>query len=431
MFFLPAFIILFTVLSTLNIQHVKAAVYPQISPPRVLVEADFSDRISWDANQAHYIVAWNTNTVHVGLIPKHEIENKGAISFLFQRELDFSPSYEDISSPSVMLLENGTILLLVKMRLEYLVYPGFYFLRSNDNDTTWSTPVVLTMLNEKQIRNNYLLRVNSTHIVSFWEENYGLNQYVNNSIVYRISPDFGITWSDKQVLYENCTRLFSATQNYDGRMLLSMIFEHEFQPGVKPYFPYFVGLSEVEETWHDTSPIFINNTPGTEIPFFTYEFDNNIMMVAYSKSVLATNLTIGITSDPFSILDNQNYDIVGLAAVNNETAVCFTKNGTQCLLFYLDVSFELLFTQPGLPPEVIMVIIILILVGTQVGIYMAYTYSKKHPKKGKRDMGEKPQKKTDESVKGREKKQEPSNDEMKNKNKETHKQSTKKGKRDI
>ncbi|MEX2683374.1 MAG: hypothetical protein Q6373_017490 [Candidatus Sigynarchaeota archaeon] len=332
--------------------------------------------MSWDT-----VDAVNHKGVTLGSISKADVETRSELTFDWTMQYLLTENFTEPSSPSTIVTENGSIGMLLLMRDTRTTEPlGFYFTRRDGE--TWTAPVRLTDIYEIRVKNNYLLRLNETHLIAIWMENYNATHpSVNFSLVYRLSSDNGNTWGQKERIFENCTNHFNAFVRKDGKIIFSMLFERAYRSDIIPFIEYYFEVPSDIKTLNASTPFRATPSDGENLPFYLGILENGDIILARGEGITITYTSKGEVSDTYRVLETVPYGIVGLHVIGVNTAICFiTTANHQCGFKYLD-NFYL--TKPNsLSPELIFVIIVLVIIGAQITLYML---NKIHKRKKQRN----------------------------------------------
>ncbi len=379
------------VISTI-VSPVAATTYKKMSTVHTLVESGFSTRVTLSGNRYDYAVAWDTTgAVHAGLCPRDELESRHGIPF--SKEFDYSApgGWENPAVPSILLLENGTICMLLKMRpTPSEEKPFLVFVKSSNNGTSWSAPVVVTpalIINgtsRDSLRNPWLLQLNSTHLIAMWAD--ARHASVTNglySIMCSLSGNNGTDWIPPFALFENCTNHFTAIKTRTGQVLTSMVFEKaEYRPGktVTPYNIYYVEVPTNGSALDCTEPQRLY-PDSTSIPCYMEQFDNGDFLLTVTENLVLAYKTSSDYSGLYRISDTLSYAFLGLYMVGPSTALGFFFADGKCKFVYLDHFVES--NDGGLTNEQILLIVIAVVIGVQVGLCAVHKIKKRRALRGK------------------------------------------------
>lgn len=382
---------LLVLISTI-VSPVAATTYKEMSTVHTLVESGFSTRVTLSGNSHNYAVAWDTTgAVHGGLCPRDELESRHGIPF--SKEFDYSApgGWENPAVPSILLLDDGTICMLLKMRpTPSEEQPSLVFVKSSNNGTSWSAPVVVTpalIINgtsRDSLRNPFLFEFNSTHLIAMWAD--ARDVVVNGmySIMYSLSGNNGTDWTAPVALFENCTNHFNAIKTRSEKLLISMVFEKaEYRPGktVTPYNIYYVEVPTNGSAINSTEPQSLYRDTNT-LPCYMDQFDNGDFLLTVTENLVLSYMTTGTYSSLYKIDDALAYSFAGLYMVGPSTAICFFNHDSKCKFVYLDHFIETA-NGGGLTNEQILLIVIAVVIGVQVGLCAVHDIKKRRARRGK------------------------------------------------
>ncbi len=393
---LSVFLLFLSILSTM-VPPASGTIFPEKHGSyHALVDSGFSTAITLSDNQYNYAAAWDTASmsVRVGLIPRSRITSFSSPTFNMTKEIkgnNFSANYPYLDSPSILLWDNGTVCLVMRTDPDDLGSKRrmLFFTSSGDNGSTWTTPYELTGINETTVRNNYLFQLNGTHIIALWEETFnGATPNGPFSIVYRISSDFGVTWDPKVNIFVNSTNQLSAIKARNGEIILSMSIDtQEYRPGknisasniyLEHYFPITANLTAI----NDTEPQLLSSHEGTS-PFFMNTFDNGDLIFTWGTHLILFYRTLGKFSGLYELFESETLfpSFMGIYMAGGNTALAVFTLGNKCYVKYLDNFVEV--SDPGLPPEAILAIVVVIILGIQIGLYTLNKMRKRKNAPGK------------------------------------------------
>jgi len=382
------------VLMSAIVSPVAATTYKKMSTVHTLVESGFSTRVTLSGNLYDYAVAWDTaGAVHAGLCPRDELESRHGIPFSTEFDYSAPAGWEKPAVPSILLLENGTVCMLLKMRdtTSENNQPSIVFVKSSNNGTSWSAPVVVTPAaiangtSWDSLRNPCLLQLNSTHLIAMWADA-RIADVPNGlySIMYSLSGNNGTSWIPPIAMFENCTNYFNAIKTRTGQVLASMVFEKaDYRPGktVTPYNIYYVDVPTNGSALDSTEPRRLYPDANYNTCYME-QFDNGDFLLTVTENLVLAYRTSSTYSGLYRISDSVPYAFLGLYMVGPSTALCFFMADGKCRYVYLDQFIESN-DGPGLTNEQILLIVIAIVIGVQVGLCAVHEIKKRRARRGK------------------------------------------------
>lgn len=356
--------------------------YPNDQKSREFLFANYPvTSISWFENTNSFAAAWqlqptddSENIVQFGTIAKSSFHTDQNFSFVLKKTITIPAAYADPTQPSIVYLDDGTIMLVIIMREKMLSNGGIYFILSTNDGTSWTSPKLLTGLNETILNAPHLMVLNSSAYVLFWEETVSSN----NSLVYRITQDQGTTWSDKQFLYQNITAKYNFCYRTDGTITLLLYFNH-FSNATIPSYPYGLELNRNTSSWNTLTPFLLNNeTGGDTININIMTFDDEMYLYNTGNNLFFFNKTSNVTSPPFSIeLKSIASDIASTFKITDTNFVIFFNDNGRSYYCYANNIDWVQYTK-DIYPILIFVIAIAAIIGGQVLIFLWYKKRKKN-----------------------------------------------------
>ncbi|MHA1679658.1 MAG: hypothetical protein ACTSUE_01535 [Promethearchaeota archaeon] len=399
-------VLLLVPLFTLSIiKPVSAA--PHLPTKKTVFTLDmwYYSRISWSENQKNMVYAWdvanetNDQNITFGIISKQNFHEYEEMNWDIKKNITIPSTFKKPSFPSIVLLENGTLVLSFYMVEKIKTKGDLYVMDSPDNGTTWTTPVRISRFEMEDYRNSYLLKVNSTHLVSMWEEKEYVSGF-NYSLVYRVSNDTGRTWDPQVTLLENITSGLSSCHADNGSFILGMVFNDYATGTYTPYTLYNMTLHSNVSGWTGITPTINENlSVSTKFNFLMFE-GGEVVLINTGSSFQFYNFTSGLKSKryEFNVEDALKIGnpIIFMKKYSTDKYLIFYRaynpvTGTYNAIKYVYANyFDWVSDLKPASNLVWFIALISIIVGGQVLIYVIYKYRKKNatahgrPPKGRR-----------------------------------------------
>ncbi|MBD3188764.1 hypothetical protein GF325_18190 [Candidatus Bathyarchaeota archaeon] len=379
-----------------------------------LLDRNFNGGISWSENTMNYALCWDwsNSTNHelfLGIISKESFEVEKTFILDVNRTISVPMNYIEQKDPSIVLLENGTIILFFNMRFEATPHTYMYCMKTNDNGSSWSAPEIISDSSLYAFRNTYLVKINETTLFAIWEQRNSSVSSLNYSLYYRISQDGGTTWDPEVLFMENITSYYSFERLDNGSIAMAIVFNDHAEGLYEPYqFHEFIVPENLSSLPSTTINMVSNITMSTDFNYLI--FDDGEYLINTGNTFTYHDLVRNKTSleYTFPISDGlaPGNPILSLEKIDSTNYLIFYKVYDPVSLTYSGLNymfgndFNWLKDAQGIEDMILFMALLGVIIGGQIVLYFVYRYYKNRKTKAPIDPASSDDSKSRNTVQG-------------------------------